>query len=359
MEILRLTGAPHLAIINRSDQDNPEALKLWRARLNQFFGEPSEFNAHHATFADRIELLQTLSNRKKSWREPLLQAIKELEMDWRDRIGECATIIVELLEECLTHREAEPAADKWAKCERQTEDLKRKFREVICSRELGAHRKLAERFRHSIDDLALGDGLFESGLFSNETWKMLGMNAAWLTAIMAGSGFAAGGIIDAHTGGASWGVGAAIGTAVGFTSGVVMGKRQPKLDVKMPIFGNKRQVAGSEICVGPYTAINFPWILIDRAVATFVHVANRAHARRDPLKIDAQAMKQVTDDLKISTDQWPKPELITCEGLFRRIRKRTATTKHFEKLHKVIADHLLNTLSQRMPVSRTQLTVSH
>jgi len=201
--------------------------------------------------------------------------------------------------------------------------------------------------------------LFESGLFSNETWKMLGMNAAWLTAIMAGSGFAAGGIIDAHTGGASWGVGAAIGTAVGFTSGVVMGKRQPKLDVKMPIFGNKRQVAGSEICVGPYTAINFPWILIDRAVATFVHVANRAHARRDPLKIDAQAMKQVTDDLKISTDQWPKPELITCEGLFRRIRKRTATTKHFEKLHKVIADHLLNTLSQRMPVSRTQLTVSH
>lgn len=186
---------------------------------------------------------------------------------------------------------------------------------------------------------------------------MLGMNAAWLTIVTTGTGFGAGGIIDAHVGGASWGAGAAIGGAAGFVTGVATGKRQPKIELK-GWFGLKKKVAGSKIRVGPYTAPNFPWILIDRAVATFVHVAHRAHARRDRLKIDSQAMKQVTDDLKISTAEWPPLELIACEWYFRKIRNGSATTKHFEKLHKVVEDHLSSTLSQRMPVSRTALAIS-
>ena len=34
------------------------------------------------------------------------------------------------------------------------------------------------------------------------------------------------------------------------------------------------------LAVGPYRALNFPWILLDRAIGTFAYVINRAHGRR-------------------------------------------------------------------------------
>ena len=58
MEILRLIGCPRMALINSKE----ESLYLddWKGELNRHYNIIREFNAHHASFAERIRLLEAL-----------------------------------------------------------------------------------------------------------------------------------------------------------------------------------------------------------------------------------------------------------------------------------------------------------
>ena len=70
MELLRLTGAPRLAVINRTGSD--AHVEAWRRRLGQHFNAVREFDAMRAGFAERIELLETLAGIEQATAEPSL-----------------------------------------------------------------------------------------------------------------------------------------------------------------------------------------------------------------------------------------------------------------------------------------------
>ncbi len=351
MEILRLTGQPRLAIINRTGTDDHMA--DWKRRLGLHFNAVREFNAHHATYADRLELLETLAGIEQGWKPKLMRAVAIFREEWERRIGECAEIVVELLFDALSHEEVAASPEGRPRRAALGEELQQRFIKAVSAREARAHHEIIRLFGHhrvKADDMS--GPLFDAGLFSDETWRAFGLDEKQLLAAGTFTGAAAGAAVGAKvelgTGGGFLGAPTAIGTGLGAGFGAaaafLFGKQRPELKVRVPGLAQKFKVGGSALRVGPYAAVNFPWIMIDRALGTFAYVVNRAHARRDDAVIDSAKMKAALDASSLSTAHWPDAQRRECERLFIVIRKGKGSRAEREALRSLLATRL-NALS--------------
>ena len=103
MEILRLTGRPRMAVINCKD-DETGYLDQWKSEFRKHFNAIRIFNAHRATFAERIVLLENLKGIEQDWEPALETVISALKEDWLRRNTVTGEIICDMVEECLTYR---------------------------------------------------------------------------------------------------------------------------------------------------------------------------------------------------------------------------------------------------------------
>ncbi|MEO8938340.1 MAG: DUF3482 domain-containing protein, partial [Burkholderiaceae bacterium] len=104
MEILRLTAAPRLAIINRTDDE--DHVDAWKSRLDQHFNIVRVFDAHHATHADRRDLIESLASIERGWKDSLHQAADLIDAERDNRAIDAAALVVELIAYCLRHAES-------------------------------------------------------------------------------------------------------------------------------------------------------------------------------------------------------------------------------------------------------------
>jgi uncharacterized protein DUF3482/50S ribosome-binding GTPase len=352
MEILRLTGQPRLAIINRTGAD--DHVQEWKRRLALHFNAIREFDAHRATFADRIELLETLAGIEQTWKPKLSQAVNVLREEWDARIGDCAEVVVEMLIDCLTHRESAAVTSRLAaRREALASELKERFAKTVTAREARAHAAIIKLFAHNLVRAeAPAEQLFDAGLFSDETWRAFGLSETQLVAAGTVAGAAAGAAVDAATIGHTLLAGSAIGAAVGAAGAFAFGKRRPELNVKlpwkMPGLPRTLQFGGNQVRVGPYRAVNFPWILLDRAIGTFCYVINRAHARRDLATIDSTRLKKAMEDSGIASARWDASKRKECERSFTAIRRGKFTTDDRRRLRDLLRARLEEVSAMRL-----------
>ena len=331
MEILRLTGRPRMAIINRTGADDHVA--DWKGRLGLHFNAVREFNAHHATFADRIELLETLAHIEQSWKPKLAQAVQVLRDEWTARLSDCAEIILDEIIACLRHREsATLSEDLPARRLALGEELKARYMRAVTSLEARAHQRIIALFgHHLVHPGESAEQLFANDLFSEETWKLFGLEEKQLVAAGAVTGAIAGAGIDVLTAGHTLLLGAAIGTAVGAAGAFAIGKKRPQLTINLlgpgstrpfaGFFPSKLPVGGTALAVGPYRALNFPWILLDRAIGAFAYVINRSHALREEVTLNASALHKALESHGLTTARWDDPSRKICERHFAAIRR--------------------------------------
>ena len=366
MEILRLTGRPRLAIINRSSTD--DHVQEWKRRLGLHFNAVREFNAHSATFADRIELLDTLAGIEQTWQAKLRQAVALLREEWNARLGECAEIIVEMLCECLRHRETAAApGDAGARRAALGEELKSRYMRAVSTLEARAHARIIELFGHSLVK-AEANTEHLSDLFSDETWEIFGLDSRQLLGAATIGGGAAGAAVgvkvEVATGGGLFGLATTIGTLTGTLLGAgtayVVGKQRPELSVSMPrilsrlpkglsdLLPGKFRVGGSALAVGPYAAPNFPWILLDRAIGTFSYVINRAHARRDEATLRSAELKSRLEAHRLTSAQWSDEPRKACEKFFAAIRNGKLTRERREILRALLHKRLTEVSALRI-----------
>lgn len=346
MEILRLTGQPRLAIINRTSHD--DYIEDWKRMLRSHFNAVREFNAHHATFSDRLELLDTLANIEQSWKPKLKQAVAVFTEQQEKRFDECAEIIVELLIAALQHCEvAGTDADLKTRREKLGEELKQRFVKSLSDREALAHQRIIETFRHRrVKTESTGELFFDAELFSEDTWRAFGLNEKQLIKVSTGVGAAVGASADLLTAGHTLLVGTLIGGAIGAAGGYIMGKKRPELKVNMPgllkRIGLRKKIdfGGRAMSIGPYTAANFPWILLDRAFGTFFYIINRAHAQQDNVTINSAQVKATMEAAGILTARWEDAKRKECEKVFAVIRKNKIGPEHREALRKLIRERL-------------------
>ena len=362
MEILRLTGQPRLAIINRSSTD--DHVQEWKRRLGLHFNAVREFNAHSATFADRIELLETLAGIEQTWKPKLSQAVALLREEWNARIGDCAEVVVELLCECLRHRETAAApVEAGARRDALGEELKARYMRAVSALEARAHARIIDLFGHSLVK-AEANTEHLSDLFSDETWQLFGLDSRQLLGAATIGGGAAGAAVgvkvEIATGGGLLGAATAIGTGAGAglaaLAAFVVGKQRPELSVSMPrilsrlsdLLPGKFRVGGSALAVGPYAAPNFPWIILDRAIGTFCYVINRAHARRDEATLRSADLKARLETHRIASAQWSDEPRKACEKFFAAIRSGKLTGESRESLRALLHKRLTEVSSLRI-----------
>ena len=351
MELLRLTGAPRLAIINRTSADDHVA--AWKRRLGQHFNAVREFDAHRASFADRVELLETLAGIEQHWKPRLAQAVALLQEEWALRLDDAATIIAELLAECLAHRETAPlpAGDPTAAVAAGAA-LRERYQASITAIEATAHERLIALFSHHLVSAGRAPApLFADDLFSEATWQFFGLEPRQLVAAGMAAGAVAGAAADAVTLGHTLLAGSAIGAAIGAAGAFALGRRRPEIGIaglgeRLPValralLPGRMRLAGGTLAIGPYAALNFPWILLDRALAALAYVTHRSHARRDRIELEAARLVEPLQAAGLTVSRWSDEDRREGERIFARWRRRGAdAAEGVEQLRSILRPHL-------------------
>lgn len=104
MEILRWTGRPRLAVMNRREGSKGPDEEEWRSRLGGSFNLTRTFDAHHARYDERLRLLRSLLEIEEHHREALEETIRLVEREWDTRREEAAEAVLGFLESALSLR---------------------------------------------------------------------------------------------------------------------------------------------------------------------------------------------------------------------------------------------------------------
>jgi small GTP-binding protein len=294
MEILRWTGQPRMALVNRIGEGDHGA--EWHRALDQYFPITRDFDAQAAGFRQRLQLLETFRELRPGWRPAIDAAVTALVAQRRRRRAAAAAEIASLLVDELTHVEEITVEDE-AQLERERDRLERSFHDALRAREEKARRRVEALYGHErtrFVEEVLARPVFRTDLFAEETWKMLGLSPGQLVAASALAGAAAGGVVDAAVGGASFMAGAVAGGAIGGGAALYgVGRRLARVRQVFPggllgfVLGAGRAATGSRrYRIGPHAQPNFPWVLLDRALLHHDAVAHCAHARRGTVRTD-------------------------------------------------------------------------
>lgn len=305
MEILRWTGRPRMALINLiSAGDHVEE---WRAALGQYFSIVRVFDAVRADFAKRIELLRAFGAIDEEWAEPLNRAADVLtaERDRRKRLA--ARAIGELVIAVLTERVTVPLPDPPA-VDEPRERARVLLQDAVRRHEQRTRQAVQEIYHHpGLETEESAAAYLVEDVFSARSFSVFGLSGTQLALTGAASGAVVGGAVDAALGGASLLLGAGIGAALGAIGTVAGAGRLAAVEVL------GQPVGGYELRAGPIADPNLPWVVLGRALLHLKLVAERNHARREALVVDAKAGTHLTDALDPARRR-------ALDAAFRRIR---------------------------------------
>jgi GTPase Era involved in 16S rRNA processing len=275
IELLRLTARPRMAILNNLTKQ-PRYMEQWQDALSKAFNSVREFNAHRATYAERIKLLSALKSIDQRWEPRLEQTIDAFARDWERRIDQAATTILDLLRESLSFRYSESFKNNklvFKSGQDQAKDaVMAAFGDGLRALEVKAQEQIRANFRHNVWNLAPGS-ILDQDLLSEEVSRSLGISRGQLALAGIAAGAASGATIDLATAGSSLGAAAFLGAAAGGLLGFMGGNALAKLDIE--------QAAGTQrFTVGPVTNPKFPFILLDRIILYSARAMNWAHGRQ-------------------------------------------------------------------------------
>jgi GTPase Era involved in 16S rRNA processing len=292
MEILRWTGRPGMALVNRIGAEDHAA--EWHRALDQYFKIVRDFDAFSVTFEERLRLLESFRELRADSRRVIDEAIASLVAQRRRRRAEAAGEIADLLVAELTHTE-EIVVESEAALDAERDRLERTFHDALRAREEKARRRIEALYRHSevrFEGASLERPVFRQDLFAEETWKLLGLSPAELVAAGTLAGAAIGGTVDVAAGGASFLAVTAIGGFIGGAGALVgLGRRFARVRpvgagaADWLLAARRYWEGGRRFRIGPHAQRNFPWIVLDRALLHYEAVARRTHARRGAIAV--------------------------------------------------------------------------
>ncbi len=310
MEILRLTGLPRMAIIN-CKQEEDDYLDEWKQEFRKHFNSIRIFNAHQATYQERISLLESLKSIDQDWQDALEKVIRAFKLDWDQRRNAVAEKICDYISTCILHvTQQKYKAEDIKKVE---VELKDKYKAEINAFEQKAFKSIKKRYKHNIFNVDLPEhSIVNEDLFSEKTWQILGLTPLQLAAAAGVTGGILGAGLDVVFHGLSFGVFTLIGGAAGAGS-AVWGKKL----VTKKIAGIS--LGSNVLKIGPTDNIQLLYVLLDRVLIYYSYIINWAHSRRElPVSMTSDAYQTHLD--AGYTTKWDKGRKNTCNRFFKDIR---------------------------------------
>lgn len=295
MEILRWSGRPSLALINPIDGE--EFVGEWSAGLGQFFRTVRIFNAHRAEVSKQLELLELFGHLDPNWRAPLERAVAILRRDRQLQVQGASSYITDLIVEAINYR-VEQAVPDGLPPEPVQKLLFERYKAHLVGRERQCRQRVEEvyyysRLERSEQDLALE----ESDLFNIEQWYLWGLSEKSLLLAAASAGALVGGTtgiaLDAASGGLLGGLGTLISGAGGAVSGLWGVRKYAGKIGQMKVKGIPS--GGQLVSYGPSRNINFPFVLLGRALLHQRLVRSRTHANRNALDLSQPLLEWLAD----------------------------------------------------------------
>lgn len=334
MEILRWTGQPRMALINMIGEGDYVA--QWREALGQYFSIVRQFDAMYADFDTRIELLNAFAELDEAGKPALQQAVSLLRAERERRLQQSAAAIAQCLVYGLTATQTMRLGELQSANEPQLK-LEARLKQELSQNELSTRARIEDLYRHFHLDRGGGGSahaLMDQDLFARESWQVFGLSRQQLLVTGAVSGAVAGSGVDLMLGGASLMLGAGIGAALG---GVSAWFGAGEL-AKVRVLG--QQLGGRVLEVGPVQDVNFPWVVLGRAWLHHRLIAERNHARRESMALDAQLANHQMDSV-------PKDLRRRLQRSFVAIRKGDDAAQAEQTLAQEIAE-LLRTTPQEV-----------
>jgi len=287
MEILRWTGRPRLAVLNRREGATGSDEGRWREKLGGAFNLIRTFDAHRARYDERLRLLRALLDIEEHQRPLLEETIRLVENEWLVRGENAAETIITFLETALCHRVHATLEERDlhlpARKQRKAEHLTRRYLDDLAGIERKCFDELLRIHRHHLLKAdAAAEGFHGIDLEARETWSKWGLGRSQLAIAAAIAGGAAGFAADAATGFLSHGAGTVIGSLGGGAIAWFKGGSLP--DIRLDLLGGMKLGGGEgrTLTMGPLKSPNFPWILLDGVLLRYLQMLDRAHGRRDP-----------------------------------------------------------------------------
>ena len=286
MEILRWTGRPRLALLNRRSEEPGPDDEAWRSSLGGAFNLVRTFNAHLARYEERLRLLQALLEIEERNRGSLQETLTLVEDEWHRRREEAAEIIIGFFEEALTLRVNATLEERDltlpSRRSRKAELLEQQYFEKLSELERRCFAGLLKIYRHHLlkADTHI-DAFQDIDLQSDETWTKWGLKRGQLALVSALTGAAGGLAVDAATGGLTHGAGTVIGGLLGGAAAWFKGGSLPDLRINLSGGIKLATGEGKTLTMGPPKNPNFPWVLLDGILSRYQQMLARAHGRRD------------------------------------------------------------------------------
>lgn len=351
MEILRLSGAPRMAVINCKEEETAY-LDRWQSEFRKHFNAVRLFNSCRANYRQRIELLESLKSIDQQL-EPLLRmVIDTFQQNWVVRNLRTTTILAMLLRDILSYRRT-VACSKGEEQEKRLE-LHQKYLDYVTAKERAAQQEIRQLFKHNIFNLELPpQSILEEDLFSKRTWEFLGLSDRQIILAGALGGAALGVGLDAATIGTSFGVFSAIGGLLGAGATALKGK---ELLTGVRLLGMK--MGGEQLQVGPVSNIQLLYILLDRALLFYAHVINWAHGRRDYERMNSPA--RAMGEKSGFTRHWDRNQRKICDNFFRAVHKgqEGEIDAAAEDLQNLLLEKLQEIAEERGRASMAELPVT-
>jgi hypothetical protein len=295
MEILRWTGRPSLAVINPIESD--EYVEEWTAGLGQYFKTVRTFDAHRAETQKQLDLLALFGHLDTSWQEPLRRAVTVLQDDRQLQQQTAGFVITDLIVDALGYKVEQSIPDGIPEDPVQ-KLLFTRYKKHLVKRERQCRRQIEEVFYYS--DLQKSEqriSFDDADLFNEQDWYLWGLNKLQMVTAAASAGGIAGGgaglAIDAATGGLLGGLGTVI-SGIGGAVTSAAGAWNYADDIgQIKVKGIP--TGGKLIAYGPSKNINFPFVLLGRALLHQRLVSTRTHAAQDKLDLDKPILNWMSD----------------------------------------------------------------
>ena len=308
MEILRWAGRPSLALINPIESDL--YVDEWSAGLGQYFQTVRTFDAHRAELRKQFDLLELFGHLDPGWREPLRHAVAVLKDERRRQHEQAAAEITDLIMDSIGYRTERSILDGIPE-EPVHQLLFAQYKDHLVKRERQCRKRVEELFNYSALQKSEQKLAFDDAeLFDAENWYLWGLSK-WqmLTAAAAAGGVVGGGAglaVAAASGGllsVAPAIGAASGALASATGAWAYADGIGKIKVKgLP-------TGGKLLSYGPSRNINFPFVLLGRALLHHQLVSKRTHAAQGKLDLDQplldwmsseerKKLKHLFDDIK-------------------------------------------------------------
>ena len=318
MEILRRTGLPRLAIINSKDDDR-DYTEDWKSAFLRNFNSVRVFNAHRASYSERLGLLQTLKGIDQDWEPALNLVIDTFTKDWTRRLSEAADLIVDHLDQCIRQKKSKKIFKRVTDSDR--EELLTDYQKEIVHAEKDLFQSLRKLYRHHLFQENLpSDSILNYEIFCDETAQVLGLTGKQFAIALATLGAGGGVWLDAVFGGITFGVFTATGAAAGAASALIYGKHLARVEVQSPVRipgRPKKKLGGIKISIGPNKNPQFFYILLDRCLIYFDHLINWTHARRDTLVFTNES----ENGKRGFVNQWTAEQRKTTDEYFKALHK--------------------------------------